>query len=159
MIGQIATKFKDQLNLKPLEFPAENDRAAQGPLLYPGKVLADPVGQTTVHFRHRPQPDRRDRPGRQIAGRRSARVPRGSSTAVMTRPVSTASRECAWPAETLYVADTENHAIRAIDLKSRIVSTISGTGSQALRSPLERYVGAARTSALSSPWDIIQVPG
>jgi len=40
-----------------------------------------------------------------------------------------------------------------------MVRTISGTGSQAARSPLDRYVGAARTSALSSPWDIIQVPG
>jgi len=39
------------------------------------------------------------------------------------------------------------------------VRTISGTGFQAPRSPLDRYVGAARTSALSSPWDIIQVPG
>ena len=45
LIGQVATKFKDQLDLKPLEFLAENDRAAQGPLLYPGKVLADPVGK------------------------------------------------------------------------------------------------------------------
>src|SRR5208337_1070818 len=45
VIGQAATKFKDQLNLKPLEFRAENDRAAQGPLLYPGKVLADLVGK------------------------------------------------------------------------------------------------------------------
>src|SRR5208282_6524401 len=44
VIGQVALKFKDRLNLKPLEFPAENDRAAQGSLLYPGKVLADLSG-------------------------------------------------------------------------------------------------------------------
>ena len=69
VIGQVATKFKDQLNLKPLEFPAENDRADHGALLYPGKVLADRAGQQTVHLRHRTQPDRRDRPERQIAGR------------------------------------------------------------------------------------------
>ena len=37
--------------------------------------------------------------------------------------------------ETLYVADTENHAIRAVDLKSKQVTTISGTGTQAQRSP------------------------
>ncbi len=32
--------------------------------------------------------------------------------------------------ETLYVADTENHAIRAVDLKARQVSTVAGTGKQ-----------------------------
>ena len=30
--------------------------------------------------------------------------------------------------ETLYVADTENHAIRAVDLKAKQVTTIAGTG-------------------------------
>ncbi len=39
------------------------------------------------------------------------------------------------------------------------MSTISGTGVQLVRSPLDRSVGAPRTTALSSPWDIIQVPG
>src|SRR2546428_1752975 len=34
---------------------------------------------------------------------------------------------------TLYVADTENHAIRSIDLESGLVTTLAGTGEQALR--------------------------
>ena len=71
--------------------------------------------------------------------------------AVMRRLVSTASRECAWPVRSLYVADTENHAIRAVDLKSKSVTTISGTGTQALRSPLKRYVGPARTTRSEQP--------
>jgi hypothetical protein len=52
---------------------------------------------------------------------------------------------------TLYVADTENHAIRSIDLESAVVTTLAGTGEQALR------VGAGgpgRSTALSSPWDL-----
>ena len=61
--------------------------------------------------------------------------------------------------ETLYVADTENHAIRAVDLKSKQVTTIAGTGTQSPRSPLVRYSGEAKTSAISSPWDVIQIPG
>jgi thiol-disulfide isomerase/thioredoxin len=158
VVGQVATKFKDQLNLKPLEFPAEDDRAAQGPLLYPGKVLADPVGKRlfisdTGHNRIVVT----DLDGKSpvvIGSGAEGFIDGGYEKARFNR-----QQGMCLAGETLYVADTENHAIRAIDLKSRMVSTISGTGFQAPRSPMDRYVGAARTSALSSPWDIIQVPG
>jgi len=159
MIGQVATKFKDQLNLKPLEFPAENDRADQGALLYPGKVLADRAGNRlfisdTGHNRI-VVTDLNGKAPVEIGSGGEGLVDGGYDKARFNRP-----QGICLAAETLYVADTENHAIRAIDLKSKKVSTVSGTGSQAARSPLDRYVGAARTSALSSPWDIIQVvPG
>jgi DNA-binding beta-propeller fold protein YncE len=52
---------------------------------------------------------------------------------------------------TLYVADSENHAIRAVDLETGAVSTIAGTGQQATQR-LRR--GPAREVALSSPWDL-----
>jgi hypothetical protein len=52
---------------------------------------------------------------------------------------------------TLYVADTENHAIRAIDLESGFVTTLAGTGVQALRTGAG---GPGRSTALSSPWDL-----
>ena len=61
--------------------------------------------------------------------------------------------------ETLYVADTENHAIRAIDLKDGKVTTIAGIGTQARRIFAPGDSGPARTTALSSPWDLIQLPG
>jgi hypothetical protein len=51
----------------------------------------------------------------------------------------------------LYVADTENHLIRAVDLKARTVTTIAGTGQQ---SHEDSQTGAARTIALNSPWDL-----
>jgi hypothetical protein len=50
--------------------------------------------------------------------------------------------------ESVYVADAENHSIRAIDLRSGTVSTIAGTGNQ-LRTPADMDAGA-----LSSPWDL-----
>jgi NHL repeat len=53
-----------------------------------------------------------------------------------------------------YVADTENHVIRRVDLEAQQVETIAGTGEQygMGRTPLE---GPARHVALSSPWDVV----
>jgi hypothetical protein len=52
---------------------------------------------------------------------------------------------------TLYVADTENHAIRSIDLESGSVTTLAGTGEQARSG--ERG-GPGPSTPLSSPWDV-----
>lgn len=50
----------------------------------------------------------------------------------------------------LYVADTENHAVRSIDVESGVVATLAGTGAQARRAS----AGPGRSTALSSPWDL-----
>ncbi len=49
----------------------------------------------------------------------------------------------------LYVADTENHAIRAINLGSGRVRTIAGTGEKAHR---RLGVGDPTSTPLRSPW-------
>lgn len=66
----------------------------------------------------------------------------------------------------LYVADTENHALRKVDLSKRQVTTIAGIGSQASSGfpgldelgpfgPLpERWIGKPQVTALNSPWDL-----
>jgi sugar lactone lactonase YvrE/thiol-disulfide isomerase/thioredoxin len=54
----------------------------------------------------------------------------------------------------LYVADTENHAVRALDLSARRVSTIAGTGRQAEEYPPAPGTGTG--AALSSPWDLLR---
>src|SRR5207302_24892 len=53
---------------------------------------------------------------------------------------------------TLYVADTENHAIRSIDMESGAVTTLAGTGEQAQGAAAPG--GPGRATALSSPWDL-----
>jgi DNA-binding beta-propeller fold protein YncE len=52
---------------------------------------------------------------------------------------------------TLYVADTENHAVRSIDLEAGVVTTLAGTGEQAQRPGTG---GPGRSTSLSSPWDL-----
>lgn len=58
--------------------------------------------------------------------------------------------------DTLYVADTDNHAIRAIDLTAGVTTTVAGTGEQA-----RRYTsgGPALETPLTSPWDVVVVDG
>lgn len=51
----------------------------------------------------------------------------------------------------LYVADTENHAVRAVDLASGAVRTVAGTGAKGEFSS----GGPPRATALRSPWAVL----
>jgi DNA-binding beta-propeller fold protein YncE len=53
--------------------------------------------------------------------------------------------------DTLYVADTDNNAIRAVNLVDRTVSTFAGTGKQGYN---RSDKGNPLASDLSSPWDV-----
>ncbi len=55
----------------------------------------------------------------------------------------------------LYVADTENHALRRVDLKRQVVETIAGTGEQSRN--IRPHGGAGLETALNSPWDLVKV--
>ncbi len=68
-----------------------------------------------------------------------------------TRPALRYPQGLAFDGDTLYVADTGNHVIRAIDLANGTARTIAGTGRQ-LRTGADLERGA-----LSSPWDIALV--
>ena len=57
--------------------------------------------------------------------------------------------------DSLYVADTENHAIRRIDLREGRVETIAGTGEQARTF----HDGGVGSVALNSPWDLTCLDG
>ena len=58
---------------------------------------------------------------------------------------------------TVVVADTVNHALRAVDLESGAVTTLAGTGGQWMQGG--RTEGPAREVALSSPWDLAWFDG
>ena len=59
--------------------------------------------------------------------------------------------------QTAVVADTVNHALRAIDLPTGTVTTLAGTGRQ--WSQGSATAGPARDVDLSSPWDVVAVDG
>jgi DNA-binding beta-propeller fold protein YncE/peroxiredoxin len=55
---------------------------------------------------------------------------------------------------TLYIADTENHAVRVADLRKKTLTTLAGTGEQSHDFHPD---GPAKTTPLSSPWDLALV--
>jgi DNA-binding beta-propeller fold protein YncE len=150
--------------------------AATGPLMFPGKVLADePGGRLFIadsnHHRvlicalpDAPHPSPLPASGarEQSTGLGdSMRVldvvgagEPGSDTGAFDRATFRAPQGLALSGDgaTLYVADTGNHLIRAIDLSARTVKTAAGTGQQA-RGPNDG--GAAASTPLSSPWDLV----
>lgn len=55
----------------------------------------------------------------------------------------------------LYVADTENHALRTIDFTTQRVETVAGTGEQSQE--IAPRSGKALETPLNSPWDLERV--
>jgi len=159
-IGQLVEghKARGELNLTPLKFTPEMERPSDGPLLFPGKVLADASGKRlliadTGHNRIIQTKFDGTEPfviGSGVEGFDDGEADK----ATFNRP-----QGMCLEGETLYVADTENHAIRAIDLVDHSVTTIAGTGIQARGVPRPGASGPAKTTPLCSPWDVIQLAG
>ncbi len=156
VIGQLVAdhRQKGELNTAPLLFTPEMDQRPDSPLLYPGKVLADAASNRlfvsdTGHNRIVIT----DLEGKSIAtvGSGATALADGSYTeAAFNRP-----QGMCLVGQILYVADTENHAIRAIDLASERVTTIAGNGQQSYR---RTGGGLGKETGLNSPWDIVADP-
>ena len=157
LIGELIAKAKNrgELDETPVEFPSEPDRPHEGGLLYPGKITADAPSKRlyisdTGHNRI-VVTDLNGQFIEAIGNGKVALVDGDYSKASFSRPQGTCLFE-----GMLYVADTENHAIRAIDLKSKTVKTVAGNGQQS-----HEFAGSGpgSSTAISSPWDVIPVPG
>src|ERR671930_612307 len=133
-----------------MALPLRPEPRPTGPLAFPCKVLADEASGRLIvsdSGHHRLIVTRLDGAGEaRVIGRGVAGFSNGDGAARFNTP-----QGLALDGETLYVADTTNHAIRRIDLGTGAVSTIAGTGAQA-----ERFHrgGAARAVELNSPWDL-----
>ncbi len=158
----------------PLRLPPEPG----GPLAYPGRALAAGDGRLFVadsgHDRilelqvegAGPAGAVRARLVRVIGGgRRAADGPadaagfdRPQGMALASGRLGPSGLVADGAAETLFVADAEDHTVRAVDLASGEVTTIAGTGVQARRPAAAGEAGAGTGVALSSPWDVELLP-
>jgi DNA-binding beta-propeller fold protein YncE len=141
------------LNEKPLYFTKERaEKAASSPLYFPGKVLADAGGKRLFiadSTHHRIVVTNLDGQKLQIAGTGKP----GSSDGAFDRASFNDPQGMALDGETLYVADSNNHLIRALDLRRQTVQTIAGIPGRA-GTDLRRGGPALRTG-LNSPWDLL----
>ncbi|MDZ4720368.1 MAG: thioredoxin-like domain-containing protein [Roseiflexaceae bacterium] len=142
------------LDRTPIKRKLERDGRPATVLSFPGKVLADPNGarlfiaDTNHHRIVIADPRTGDVLGVAGDGTRALRDGGFREAALASPQGMVLSAD----GRTLYVADTGNHAIRALDLEARTVKTLVGTGEQARIYPPEQ--GLAPNVALSSPWDL-----
>ena len=157
VIGQLIRyhRWKGTLDETPLVFESEASKAQPTTLRYPGKVLADEASQRVVisDSNH----NRIVVAGMNgdllhiIGNGRNGRTDGTFDVAEFSHPQGTALI-----GEKLYVADTENHLLRVIDLEAKTVATLAGTGQQG---PPGSPGGRLLESRLNSPWSICHVDG
>ena len=154
-------------NRKPVRFDLEAAKAKQTPLRFPGKLLADEASERLFiadSSHNRLVIAKLDGTLIETVGSGAAGQKDGDfATAQFDHPQGLALK-----GDTLYVADTENHLLRKIDLKQKSVTTIAGTGKQkrsewpgldmaALKrgepAP-ERFFAPPLKTGLNSPWDL-----
>lgn len=151
-IGDTIAEFRKrgELNEAPLKLVLEKAKVGDLPLAFPGKVLADE--KTDRLFiadsdHNRIVIAKTDGTLLETIG---AGI-HGAGDGPFDRATFFRPQGLALDGDMLYVADTENHLIRLIDLKSRTVKTVAGTGQQMREYGL---AGSAQKVALNSPWDL-----
>ncbi len=135
--------------LSPSPMPSSPRPEPEGVLRFPGKILAT---RNMLYIadsgHHRVLETYHDGRVRRVFGSGTAGLLDGNETAAMFNN----PQGMTLVGDFLYVADTDNHAIRRIHLKSGDVMTLAGDGSQgryvadSFREPLE--------ASLNSPWDL-----
>lgn len=155
----VMVEFESQglLDHTPLELQPERMQQPQRVLDYPAKLLL--TGQNVLYLsdtgHHRILEVQLNEAGltgeiRRVFGSGQPGLKDGSlNQANFHAPHGLARQE-----STLYVADTENHAIRAIDLASGAVRTVAGTGEKAHG---RLAFGPPTQTPLRSPWALLTI--
>ena len=134
--------------LKPAPIPLKQEEAPEGLLSFPGKCAYDSgAGLIAVSDSNHNRILLLDESGMILdtAGCGKAGLVDGQfGSACFSRP-----QGLCFSAGKLYVADTENHAVRVVDPAARTVHTIAGDGTQGGNRP-----DSVAVTRLSSPWDL-----
>ena len=143
---------KKMIDRRPLNLKLERQRTPASVLAFPGKVLADEKSKQLFiadsNHNRIVVAGLEDSTVKEVIGSGEIGLTDGGfDEAAFNHP-----QGMALDGNTLYVADTENHAIRAVDLVKRTVRTIAGTGEQS-RKPVT-FGGQGKQVALNSPWDL-----
>ncbi len=152
LISGVITRFDHlgKLDHKPLAFALEEAKVKPTPLFYPGKVLADEPGNRLFiadSSHNRLVVTTLDGKVLQTIGMGEPGLSDGAfAEATFRNP-----QGMALGGNYLYIADTDNHAIRRADLAAGTVTTIAGNGRQA---PEFGTGGVGTSTAISSPWDV-----
>ncbi len=165
LIGAMLREFEaaGEIDPRPVAALVGPAHVASGPLAFPGKVAVDSAGERlyiadTNHHRI-VQVDLDGRFGCVIGSGEPGLVDGDLASACFTQPQGLA---CEPEGGVLYVADTENHAVRGVDLDAGRVETLAGTGEQSRRylapgqapEPGRSGGTAAGRIPLNSPWDL-----
>uniref|UniRef100_A0A1B8Y556 NHL repeat-containing protein 2 n=1 Tax=Xenopus tropicalis TaxID=8364 RepID=A0A1B8Y556_XENTR len=153
LFTSLALKFyreRNEITADGIPARLYKDSLAPFPLLFPGKVAVDSAGEILVISdtgHHRILVVKNDgQVLHTIGGPKSGRRDGSFSESSFHSPQGVAIKD-----NVIYVADTENHLIRKIDLDALTVSTVAGTGSQGN----DKEGGAqGEQQPISSPWDV-----
>lgn len=154
-INKTAAEFRKKglLDEKPLKFALERAKVGSLPLAFPGKILADEKSKRLFvadsNHNRIVVTDLNGKLIETVGSGRAALTDGNFQNAAFHKPQGLTLEN-----EKLYVADTENHAVRLINLEKKTVETLTGNGKQAAWKAIG---GAAKTSSLSSPWDLAKI--
>ena len=141
------------LDETPLSIEPAADSRVETPLRFPGKILADEPGDRLFiadSGHHRIVVTRLDGTLIEVIG--AGQI--GSADGDYARAQFSSPQGMALDGERLWVADTENHLIRQVDLAQKAVTTVAGTGEQLTglgRGSMARR-GKPLDTPLASPW-------
>jgi thiol-disulfide isomerase/thioredoxin len=155
IIGEVvqSARAKGALDDTPRRWALEKAKRPASSLAFPGKVLADAVsGRLFIADSNHNRIVIADLQGTvlDVAGTgQEGRTDGAFAHASFNHP-----QGMALDGPYLYVADTENHLLRRLDLHQRLVETLLGTGQQARQF---NAPGVGRAVAINSPWDLALV--
>ena len=154
LIAKVIETFdaKKLIDRRPLSLKLERNRVPASMLAFPGKVLADEKSKQLFiadsNHNRIVVLSLEDKLVKEVIGTGEIGLADGGfESASFNHP-----QGMAFDGNTLFVADTENHSLRAVDFGKRTVMTIAGTGQQS-REHLT-FGGQGKQIALNSPWDL-----